>query len=96
MHEGRGGGGTLPKAAAMDSLEGSPAYTPEQKGSTKRSKTSLPRLRRTNCSTVSSCSESQDTPHDASYLVLIHDTNGACANVPTAAAAALQICLLVS
>eukprot|EP00955_Chlamydomonas_euryale_P113862 366239-Chlamydomonas_euryale.AAC.14 len=43
-----------PKAAFMESLEGSPAYTPEQKGSMRRSKTSAPRLRRINCSTLSS------------------------------------------
>ncbi len=44
----------LPNAAFMDSLAGSPAYTPEQKGSMRRSNTSAPRLRRTNCSTDSS------------------------------------------
>ncbi len=47
---------TLLKAACMDSLDGSPAYTPEQKGSMRRSKTSAPRLRRMNCSTDSSLS----------------------------------------
>ena len=45
---------TLPKAAFMESLEGSPAYTPEQKGSMRRSNTSSPRFLLTYCSTDSS------------------------------------------
>mmetsp|Transcript_3878 Transcript_3878/g.7568 ORF Transcript_3878/g.7568 Transcript_3878/m.7568 type:complete len:223 (+) Transcript_3878:545-1213(+) len=43
-----------PNAAFMDSCAGSPAYTPEQKGSMSRSNTSPPKLRRMNCSTLSS------------------------------------------
>uniref|UniRef100_A0A7C9AZJ3 Uncharacterized protein n=1 Tax=Opuntia streptacantha TaxID=393608 RepID=A0A7C9AZJ3_OPUST len=45
---------TFPNAAFILNFAGSPAYTPEQKGSIKRSNTSSPRLRRTNSSTDSS------------------------------------------
>jgi hypothetical protein len=45
---------TLPNAAFMERFLGLPAYTPLQKGSISRSKTSSPRLRLTYCSTLSS------------------------------------------
>mmetsp|Transcript_28419 Transcript_28419/g.62222 ORF Transcript_28419/g.62222 Transcript_28419/m.62222 type:complete len:351 (-) Transcript_28419:50-1102(-) len=47
---------TLPTAAGADSLAGSPAYTPEQKGSMSLPKASSPRLRLTNSLTLSSLS----------------------------------------